>query len=272
MAIMSHAATATETAGFGGDARQMVWQQLDRWIFVFMAAFILATVLVGFVPASLGKIAAVEAGQRAPFPPVLHVHAVLMGSWVLLLLAQASLVAGRRRALHQKLGLAAVVLMPAMVVTGFVLVPESFREVWALDPALVPADAIADLKALLANIALMQIRVGILFPTLVIWALLVRKKDPATHKRLLILATLMPLTAAIDRISWLPMARPFSPDLYMLLWAVPLFAYDVLRHGRVPRAYLIWLGLFVPLTIPVYLLHDSPWWLATAPKLMGVAN
>jgi hypothetical protein len=99
MAIMSHAATATETAGFGGDARQMVWQQLDRWIFVFMAAFILATVLVGFVPASLGKIAAVEAGQRAPFPPVLHVHAVLMGSWVLLLLAQASLVAGRRGAM-----------------------------------------------------------------------------------------------------------------------------------------------------------------------------
>jgi hypothetical protein len=118
----------------------------------------------------------------------------------------------------------------------------------------------------------MQIRVGILFPTFVIWALLLRKSDLATHKRLLILATLMPLSAAIDRIGWLPIARPFSPDLYMLLWALPLLAYDVLRHGRIPRAYLIWLGLFVPLTIPVYLLHDSPWWLATAPKLMGVES
>ena len=62
-----------------------------------MAVFVLATVLAGFIPASLGKIAAVEAGQRPPFPPVLHVHAVLMGAWVLLLLAQTSLVASNRR-------------------------------------------------------------------------------------------------------------------------------------------------------------------------------
>lgn len=269
---MSDATTATNTTSFGSDTHQMAAERLDRWIFVFMAALFLATVLVGFVPASLGKIAAVETGQRPPFPPVLHVHAVLMGSWVLLLLAQAGLVAGNRRALHQKLGLASIVLMPGMVVAGLLLVPATFRTVWGLDPALVPGNAIADLKALLANVALMQIRVGILFPTFVIWALLLRKQDPATHKRLLILATLMPLTAAIDRIGWLPIARPFSPDLYMLLWALPLFTYDLLRHGRVPRAYLIWLGLFVPLTIPVYLLHDSPWWLATAPKLMGVES
>jgi hypothetical protein len=272
MATMSDAATATKTAAFGSDARPILWQAADRWIFVFMAAFILATVLVGFVPASIGKIAAVQSGQRPPFPPVLHVHAVLMGAWVLLLLAQAGLVAGNRQALHRQLGLASIVLMPAMVVAGWLLVPATFRNVWSLDPALVPGDVIADLKALLANVALMQIRVGILFPMFVIWALLLRKKDPATHKRLLILATLMPLTAAIDRIGWLPIARPYSPDLYMLLWAMPLFAYDRLRHGRVPRAYLIWLGLFVPLTIPVYLLHDSPWWLATAPRLMGVAD
>jgi hypothetical protein len=75
MATMSDAATATKTAAFGSDARPILWQAADRWIFVFMAAFILATVLVGFVPASLGKIAAVQSGQRPPLTiPVYLLH------------------------------------------------------------------------------------------------------------------------------------------------------------------------------------------------------
>ena len=50
----------------------------DRWIYVFMAGLFVVTALAGFVPRSLIKLAAVEAGQRPPFPPILHVHAVLM--------------------------------------------------------------------------------------------------------------------------------------------------------------------------------------------------
>lgn len=76
-----------------------------------------------------------------------------MGSWVLLLLAQAGLVAVNRRALHQNLGVASIVLMPAIVITGMLLVLGTFRAVWGLDPALVPGDVMADLKSRLANIA-----------------------------------------------------------------------------------------------------------------------
>lgn len=259
----------------GHDLTHVAGHKIDRLIFVFMATLILATVLVGFIPDSIGKIAAVESGQRAPFPPILHVHAVLMGAWVLLLLTQVSLVATDRRALHQRLGLASVVLMPAMVVTGFLLVPAGFRAVWGLDPALVPSNVIADTKLLISNIALMQIRVGILFPIFVVWALAVRRKDPETHKRLMILATIAPLPAAIDRITWLPTTMPASgasPDLYVLLWALPLLAYDLIRHGRISRAFLIWVAVAVPLTIPVHLLWGSAWWLATVPKLMGVES
>ncbi|WP_204274332.1 hypothetical protein, partial [Klebsiella aerogenes] len=54
---------------------------VDRWIYVFMATLFVAVVLIGFVPDSLGKLSAVRLGQRPPFPAILHVHAVLMGSW-----------------------------------------------------------------------------------------------------------------------------------------------------------------------------------------------
>ena len=60
---------------------------IDRWIFVAMAAWFIAIVLAGFIPDSLMKIEMVRTGQRPPFPLVLHMHAVLMGSFLLLLLA-----------------------------------------------------------------------------------------------------------------------------------------------------------------------------------------
>ena len=52
-------------------------------------------------------LADVEAGERPPLPPVLHVHAVLMGTYLLLRLAQTTLAATGRQAWHQRLGLAA---------------------------------------------------------------------------------------------------------------------------------------------------------------------
>lgn len=262
-------ASVSDTGGF--------LRSLDRWIFPAMAALFFVTTLVGFIPSSLAKLAAVEAGQRPPLPGVLHLHAVLMGSWLLLLLAQTGLVAADRRALHRTLGLVSLVLVPAMVITGFVLVPTNFEMVWGMAAAAPPEQA-AEIQGLLefvTNIALVQTRVGLLFPLLVGWALVVRRSDPGTHKRLMILATVLPLPAAIDRIAWLPSTLPVSPlsqDLYVFLWILPMFLYDVLRHKRVPRAYYIWMAVNLPFVAVTHALWGSEWWMATAPKLFGAVG
>src|SRR6476660_219209 len=83
---------------------------IDRWIYVFMAAWFIVIVLVGFIPDAMMKVALVKAGARPPFPPILHVHAVLMGSFLLLLLAQTWLMATGRKALHMQLGIVGIVL------------------------------------------------------------------------------------------------------------------------------------------------------------------
>src|SRR5678816_1784018 len=103
---------------------------LDRWIFVFMATWFIAITLTGFIPDSLMKIEAVKAGQRPPFPLVLHFHAVLMGSFLLLLLAQTTMVATGRGELHKQVGVAAFVLVPALVVVGIILAPTIYHQVW----------------------------------------------------------------------------------------------------------------------------------------------
>src|SRR5438067_4903754 len=112
---------------------------IDRWIYVFTAASFIVITLVGFIPDAIMKVGMVQAGQRPPFPLVMHMHAVLMGSFLLLLLAQTSLMATGRNEYHMRLGIAAFVLAPALVIVGFVLAPTMYYQTWNALQAAPPA-------------------------------------------------------------------------------------------------------------------------------------
>ena len=248
---------------------------IDRWIYVFMAVLFIAITLTGFVPDSLTKIAAIEAGQRPPFPFVLHLHSILMGSFLLLLFAQATLAATGRLEHHQRFGIAAVVLAPAIVVAGFILVPTMYHQIWdGMQTA--PAEAQVGIQAFLHffdNVMLIQIRVGILFSLFILIALTVRKSDSGLHKRMMFLAIAPALPAAFDRITWLPHTipeSPLSPDLYILLAVAPMFIWDLVRTRSVHKAYWIWLAFMVPSSILIHSLWDTNWWHTTAPRLVGL--
>lgn len=248
---------------------------VDRWIYVFTAASFIAIVLAGFIPSSLEKIAAVQAGQRPPFPVVMHMHAVLMGSFLLLLLAQTTMVATGRCEAHMKLGLASLIVAPAIVVVGFLLAVGNYQAVWgaAVSGPVEVRERMAALGLRLDNILLLQTRIGILFPIFLAIGLSARRHDPGLHKRMMILATAVTLPAGIDRIPWLPTTLPESPlgpDVYTLLAISPMFAWDVVRNGYVHKAYWIWLGIALPFTVAVHMLWDTPWWHASARQLIGV--
>ena len=236
-----------------GAAAPTLAQVIDRWIYVIMAALFVVTALIGFVPRSIGKAMAVQAGQLPPFPLVLHVHALLMGSWLVLLLVQTILMARGKRSFHMQLGVAAMLLAPAMVATGFVIILASLT---------------------LISLVAAQISAGVLFAVFVAWAMLVRRTDAGMHKRLLILATAIPLPAAIDRIAWLPNSypeSPLSPLGWPVVWVLPMVLWDLARLRRVHRAYLAWFAIYIPSAVVVYMLWWSPGWIATAQRLVGVA-
>ena len=246
---------------------------IDRWIFVAMAAWFIAIVLAGFIPDALMKIAAVRAGQRPPFPLIMHVHAVLMGSFMLLLLAQSLLMATGRNAFHKQLGIAAFALVPVLVVVGVVLAPTMYHQVWNgahFGPPPV-RQALARVVPQLENILLLQMRVGILFPLFVMIGLKARASDAGMHKRMMFLGTSVALGASIDRMAWLPSTSiPLSTDLWILLVLSPMFAWDVVRNQGVHRAYRVWFPIFVVSDVVLNLLWDTPWWHATARHIMGV--
>lgn len=248
---------------------------LDRWIFVFMALWFIAIVLIGFIPDSLMKIEMVKAGQRAPFPLVLHFHAVLMGSFMLFLLSQTWLVATGRTNLHRRVGPIGGLLAAALVVVGFILVPTIYHQVWdGLQAA--PPETKPRMRALnlwLDNIMLLQIRIGLVFAILIAIGLRARLSDSGFHKRMMIIAPATALPAAFDRITWIPTtmpASPLGPDLYVLFALAPMFLWDIIRNQRVHRAYWTFLAVALPFTVFVHAVWDTPWWHATAHRIMGV--
>ena len=248
---------------------------IDRWIFVFMAVWFIALVLTGFIPDSLTKIAAVQAGKRPPFPLVMHLHAILMGSFLLLLLAQTWLMATGRREYHMQLGLLAFVLAPALVIVGLILAPTMYLQTWHFLQSAPPELREKLQKGLLVseNIKLVQGRIGLLFPLFIFIGLRARKRDAGLHKRMMILATAIPLPAGIDRIHWLPSTLPGSPLSTALgpIFAVsPMLVWDVIRNRRIHRAYWIWLGASLPVFVLENALWDTPWWHATVRQMMGV--
>jgi hypothetical protein len=203
----------------------------------------------------------------------MHLHAVLMGSFLLLLLAQAGLMATGRRDRHMWLGRAAFVLVPAIVVVGFLLVPTIYQQVWQGAQTAPPpvAEKLRQTLHLLENISLLQMRVGFTFPICIGLALRARRVDADFHKRMMFLAVATALPAAIDRMTWLPSTFPGSPlstELYMLLVVSPMFVWDLIRHRSVLRVYGVWLAVFLPFTIAVHLLWDTPGWHAFVPTLL----
>ena len=248
---------------------------LDRWIFVAMAAWFIAIVLVGFIPDAIMKVDMVRAGTRPPFPPVLHVHAVVMGAFLLTLLAQTWMMATGRRALHMQIGIFGMALAVALVIVGFVLAPTMYYQTWN-GLQIAPAAARKQLQELLSvkeNILLLQLGAGLLFAVFIAIAVSARKDNPGLHKRMMILGTAVPLAASIDRMEWLPSSFPASPwttDLYILAAVSPMFVWDVVRNKRVHEAYWIWLSIYVPVVLIIDLLWNTPWWHATARAIMRV--
>jgi len=232
-------------------------QALDRfyagiaWLFVLVA-------LVGFAPRSV----AIVSGKMAVPPLVVHLHAAVMASWVTLLAIQATLSLTGRMDLHRKWGLASLVVAP-LVLTALIAVTIVRQN----DAAGTPGAPIVN------NILFLQIRSIVLFPTFFIWAMLTRRTDPQMHKRMMLLATLMLLDAAIARMGWLPFnlfPRSYlAVHLYLLLLLVPPLIYDVERQHRVHRAWVWGLCLMLPWVVATELVWDSPWWREFGPRLVG---
>jgi hypothetical protein len=167
-----------------------------------------------------------------PLYPLLHVHGFIMTSWFLLFGIQTWLVEVRRTDLHRRLGLFGVILASMMLIFGAIVVTINAREGRVPDGAPIPVI----LSLSYVNLFVFGLFVG---------AAIYFRRRSEFHKRLMLLATLNLLSAAINRI---PLDFIESGGLLAVFGLLDLFilicvVYDTARHRRLHPAFA-WGALF----------------------------
>jgi hypothetical protein len=207
------------TTGIQTASVRRVSKRAERIFFCLLATMIFATVLLGF--AKTYFLAGVFA---AKLPNVLvHVHGALFTAWVLLLATQIALVSVGRLHWHRHIGVLGMFLAPLMVIVGFATLIEMIRR-----PGIPPLPIVQ-------IIAAVDILTLSIFAVLTFWAFLARR-DAATHKRLMLLATITILGPAVARWPFGFVNSTFGFLVVLDCFIALLVTYDLWTRRSLHRA------------------------------------
>lgn len=230
----------------------------ERWFYGTMAMALLLAVYFGFArsfflrpwyPAAVGPV---------PPEPFFLWHGATFAAWFVLFAVQAALVSARRIDLHRRLGSIGAVLAVLVVVAGILGAVIAARRPGGfigipVPPAQFLVFPLIDMVLFAACVAL---GIG-------------HRRDPQSHKRLMLLATIVMVGPAIAR--WPPVREAGPLPLYFLindLFLLPLVAWDLVTRGRL-HPVTLWGGLLFAASHPLrILLAGTPAWAALAQAMM----
>jgi hypothetical protein len=201
----------------------------DRVFYTGMALAAMVAVFVGFARTYYLR----SHFQPTSLPFYLRVHGAVFSAWIVLFVAQTSLVGVRRTDLHRRLGWVGAALAPVMIVVAVTAAILSGRGTIA---AGLENEALTFLTTPLSSMAVFGALVG---------AAIRYRRQPQTHKRLMLLATISILDAATAR--WpiaLVATSSWAYYAFADLFIAAAVAYDVASRRRVHPAY-VWGGLLI---------------------------
>jgi hypothetical protein len=252
--VTAHAHTPVRAA-FRGSRRSS-----ERLFFTGFAVAITTAVVLGFARTFFFRAwypdwARVHGAPETFF----YVHGTVFAAWLLLLIAQASLVAAGRVDLHRRLGVAGAGLAVAIVLLGTVgALMAASRPTGFID---VPVPPLSFLAIPFADLALFVAFVSLAF---------VNRRRPQSHKRLMLLAAISLAEAGVARWPFAIMATPLPipgigmTELCLDLFLVPLLVWDLGSRGR-PHPVTLWGGLALIVSQPLrFWLMGTPGWLTFA--------
>jgi hypothetical protein len=210
-------------------AGRAIRRGLDRAFYVGMSLAAVATVFAGFARTYFLR----SHFWPTPLPLYLHVHGLVFTAWIALFVAQTMLIATRRTDIHRRLGWAVAslaVVMVAAAVTAAIL--SGRRDV---------AAGHEDAALTFLTTPLLSMLVFLVLAAAAVY----HRRRPEIHKRLMLLATISILDAAVARwpialVSATPWAYFVLTDVFIVIAA----AYDLSSRKRVHPVYM-WAGLLV---------------------------
>ncbi len=162
--------------------------------------------------------------------------------------------------MHRALGMASAVLVPLMVITGAAVI---YGRATTVTPG-IPQEMI------LAFLAIAVVALAV-FPLLIGAALLLRR-DAAAHKRLMVIATTVFLSAAVHRLLMWAVDPAVTPPVFFAttdVFLVALGVYDVVSRGRVHWATVLGGVVVVGSQVGSVVLAGSGVWMGFARSVVG---
>ena len=220
----------------------------DHRFFTGMALVIALTAFIGFAPSYYLR----GFSSAPPLTTLVHLHGALATTWILLFLAQASLVFAGRTDLHRRMGVAGGVIATLFVLTGYVTAITAARHGVTPPGGPPPLGFLAVPLGTLLSFAILA-GVG-----------LSQRRHRDTHKRLMLLATIAMITPALARFRWFGPGGPPVAIGGTCLLVIACLTYDRTTRGRIHPAFL-WGGVLLMLSLPArFALTQSETWVAIA--------
>ena len=222
--------------------------------YLAMAVLMTGIVVAGFWPSYFGPLLRGNAERHW----VIHLHGAVFSGWMALLLAQVILVARGRTRWHRtvgRVGIAYGVLVVLLGLTVSVVAPvlHVMAGEWPRDQA--------------AGFFLITFGDMALFGGM-FGAAVAYRHQPDVHKRLIVLATIALLFAAVGR---LPLGGSLAA--FLGVWLIPLFiaiAHDRITRGSVHRVYVVG-AIVLPLVAARVFFEKSEAWLVVGRAILGIA-
>lgn len=220
--------------------------------FLVMGIVLLGTVIAGFLPPALSR-----PGGIASVPLLLHVHGAAFIGWFMLFCLQARLVGIANLRLHKRLGQLSLVLVGAMLILGFLVIRSALAKPEFSIAGMTPAASVMFPFTDLVNLS-------------IAYALaLHNRKNPAAHKRLMLLAGILIIDPAVARLVFTLGAPPPVILLIELGFFAALIGYDIRTRRRPHWASLLGLGLFAAAMLCKLLVAKQSWWAVFVYRAFG---
>lgn len=241
--------------------RFIAFHKWDRNFFMVFVLVCWLGVVMGFAHPVMDRI---NGHPRFAAPLILKIHATAFIGWLMLLTFQTLLVRTRRVALHMNLGMVGVALVPVMALSAYF--SEIYTQRWHLTQGA-------------NNFAFFIVPIlDVLGFTALATAALAFRKNPSTHKRLILLATTTIVGAAYSRWWGDSLTAAFGDGLGGMLVntyagtdliLAAALSYDFWTRGRLHRVYEIVVPAILLSQITATLIYHSPAWPPVASHIIA---
>jgi hypothetical protein len=246
---------------------RVIAQSQTRYFYFYMALACTAIAFLGFAPTYWLPLAK----RSFSASPVVHFHGLLFFAWSLYFVFQSWLAASGNFAWHRSMGMIGVSLATAMTIFGFLVSVNSMQRAAAAGLA---AEGIAFAIVPLSGIGFFA----------VVFALAIASiRRPETHKRLMLLAGISLLDAAVARwfLTFLappgppgppPVPVTIPPALVAYLLLVVAIVFDWRTRGR-PHPVYVYGGIaLIAIKLLNWPISLSPLWHSFAGGILAMAQ